>query len=388
MSSHNTCTVDEVGSGSVTLIAGLTEILQFGAVGRVVLSTVVATSLAVVGSGVIAMEDSKGPVVTVQGHGVVTLPSSNAARAVLTAAGVGEVTLDLSRQLTLDMVGSGSVQLLPHRTLTLSLNGSGTTQLVPARVTTLLVAVAGSGTAAPLHTLEATAAVLGAGTTNVVLSTTATGALNLAGGSTNTLLFNTRATEVLSAAGSGTNSLVVSLVDYATLDLAANGQVSLLTPSSMAAWVMNTETSAMSRYANLPVESLARVGGVLLGLGTEGLFKHEGDTDNGAAITSSVRTGRMDFRVQQLKRLDDMIISYSCNGAMTMNVSVYGGTSEGTFSYDMPERPAESVRGNRFKVGRGLVSKFWQFEWTSLNGSRFKVTSGTVDVAPSTVRRL
>ena len=186
-------------------------------------------------------------------------------------------------------------------------------------------------------------------------------------------------------ASSGTPDSFTAAVTWATSTGVASSQEVLTTLRS--AWVMNSESSGMTRYTELPVQSMAVVGGKVLALGDGGLYEFAGDTDAGAAITSSVITGRTTLGSEAVKRLGDMIVSYSATGPMQLRVHVYGGVNQGAYTYAMLPRAADAPRANRIKVGKGLVSKLWQFEWFGV-GTRFDVTDVVVDVASSTNRRI
>jgi hypothetical protein len=187
------------------------------------------------------------------------------------------------------------------------------------------------------------------------------------------------------AAASSLDSHTVRTSDLSDGALAVDAA---LFPVLRSAWVMNTESAAMSRYAGLPVQSVAVIGGRYFALGDGGLYEWTGATDDGTAIQASVKTGRSTLGLPAIKRIADLIISYVCSGTMTVKISTYGHGQDGTVSYDLPAREAAAPRANRVKLGKGLASRYFQFEFLNKAGSSFGVDSATVDAAPSTNRRI
>jgi hypothetical protein len=131
-------------------------------------------------------------------------------------------------------------------------------------------------------------------------------------------------------------------------------------PTRMDVWVMNTESTAMSRWTGVPVQSIAAVGGLILGAGEDGLFVMNSDTDDGAAITGSVLTGRLELGVPAIKGLSDIVVGYSSSGTMTVRVTAYSG--------------------------KGLKSRYYQFEFSAADGAEFTIDTITAQVAANNRR--
>jgi hypothetical protein len=157
-------------------------------------------------------------------------------------------------------------------------------------------------------------------------------------------------------------------------------------PTRMDVWVMNTESTAMSRWTGVPVQSIAAVGGLILGAGEDGLFVMNSDTDDGAAITGSVLTGRLELGVPAIKGLSDIVVGYSSSGTMNVRVTAYSGKGSETYTYQMPKRVADAPRAGRVTPGKGLKSRYYQFEFSAADGAEFTIDTITAQVAANNRR--
>lgn len=146
------------------------------------------------------------------------------------------------------------------------------------------------------------------------------------------------------------------------------------------AWVMTPESRAMRQYTNYPFNSYALLFGRFYGAASDGVYLLEGDTDNGALITGSVRTGLLDFNSRQMKRMDRLYLGYRSDGTLCLRACVTSptGTKE-EYTYKMVAKPADAAREQRIPIGRGLKSVYWQFELdNSADGSSFELSDITV----------
>jgi hypothetical protein len=140
------------------------------------------------------------------------------------------------------------------------------------------------------------------------------------------------------------------------------------------AWVMTTPTRAMRRYVNYPFNSFGEINGRLCGANANGLYWLDGDTDDGVAIPSMIRSGLMDFGSRQLKRMDRAYLGYTSDGTLGLKVITTSETGdEVAYSYKMIQKPANAPRESRVQIGRGMRSVYWQFELVNEAGSDFEL---------------
>ncbi|MGH7289749.1 MAG: hypothetical protein ACREJT_00965 [Myxococcota bacterium] len=150
---------------------------------------------------------------------------------------------------------------------------------------------------------------------------------------------------------------------------------------SYAAWVVNTETGAPSQYLNWTFNSMARLGQRYLGANDTGLYLLEGKDDAGEAIRARVRTGIYDFDTDRLSRVENAYIGYSSDGRVVLKTITSEGGKRTVNFYRSRECAVGTTRGGRFDFGKGLKSRFWQFELVNEDGADFdidKITFNTL----------
>jgi len=140
------------------------------------------------------------------------------------------------------------------------------------------------------------------------------------------------------------------------------------------AWVMNTETKALTRYTQFPFNSFMRVGGNVYGVSDVGLYRLGGDTDDGAPIAAQVRRGLNDLGTRVFKRTPSFYVGYSSTGELRIKAVVVGEDGEReAHVYALKARDAANARVARAKLGRGLRSVYWDFVVENADGADFDV---------------
>lgn len=191
-------------------------------------------------------------------------------------------------------------------------------------------------------------------------------------------------TDAVSENAEGSSSVVVTLHATNVATDAGFGTSTVLTVfDAMSAFVMNTETGALSRYSNYQFDSIAMVNGVVMGVGPLGLYALEGDTDNGDLISAEVVTGFGDFGDVSAKRVESVYFGYTSEGELRVKAEVLEG---GSGTYSMEARPAGAPRNNRTILGKGLRGRYWRWTITNTAGAAFTVVDAFVDVASSNRR--
>ena len=174
----------------------------------------------------------------------------------------------------------------------------------------------------------------------------------------------------------------------------ASDQILMKTPG-LVAWVMNTDTGAVSWYDNWAFTSVAVVGGKVFAAGPEGLHLLGGDLDGTERIDAQLQFGYTEFggydRVgnpkpsEQRKRVTGLWFGYHSKGELEATVETYG-QGYGTYTYAMPPRSAAQPRNNRIVPGKGLSARYWRIGVANTHGCAFEVHSVTAEVAQSTRR--
>jgi len=138
-------------------------------------------------------------------------------------------------------------------------------------------------------------------------------------------------------------------------------------PGTGQAWTAATDTLGMTEYAGVPFVSAASVAGELVGiLDAGGAWALAADDDDGEPIAWSVETGLLDFGNDRMKRPELVYVGYSAQD--TVQLTLAGTRDDGEeqpFTYDMPERAQSAPGANRFKPGRGVLSRWYRLSFGS-----------------------
>lgn len=136
-------------------------------------------------------------------------------------------------------------------------------------------------------------------------------------------------------------------------DSLATGQASV--------YSVNLDTGAVSRYL-LPKSILSATwhqGKLYLATST-GLYVLNGSTDDGAPIQWNFKTGMLDFGTDQLKRINDINVSCRATGDIAAKVVTDRAGTKREDSFILRRQTREATRDGVIKIGRGLVSPYWQ----------------------------
>lgn len=232
---------------------------------------------------------------------------------------------------------------------------------------------------------ETPAASSGAGASAFTLSAlTYTSAVSTAAAASTTPFVSLVPTlEVLESIGA-TSSTISARTDFTLVDGAeAVGTSSVyFKDPGLIAWVLNTETSAVSWYDNFDFQTIAQVNDDVFGVNSEGIFLLTGDDDAGDTIDASIRSGFMDFGTAYTKRFENMYIGYVSTGALYTRLRVKD-SKHAASTYLLQSREADAPRTSRFEPGKGLYGRYWQVEIGNMNGAPFTVYDMDVDLAIS-----
>lgn len=204
-------------------------------------------------------------------------------------------------------------------------------------------------------------------------------------GSTSAVVYATTTvdgTEQLSVQDQG-SALQTFLMD-AVEQIAAGDRIRVLTLRADGSgevgsetWVVNTESSASTRYDGYGFNSFAAIGDRHYGCRADGVYLLEGGDDAGHPISAGVSLGQHDFGTQALKSMDAVYVGVSSSGALFLKV----GDGENEYTYKA-RRNDERMKTQRFDTGRGLRSNFFTFELTN-EGDAFELDSVTFHVVAS-----
>lgn len=148
------------------------------------------------------------------------------------------------------------------------------------------------------------------------------------------------------------------------------------------AYALHLEAQALTTYANFNFNSMTQFNGVYLGATDAGIFALAGANDAGVAIDAVVRVGISDFGTSKLKRIDRAYVGYSTDGDMELRVVTEGAP---TRRYALLATGATGIHGNHVRIGKGVQTRYWQFEIANVNGADFELNC--LEVKPSRLGR-
>jgi len=138
-------------------------------------------------------------------------------------------------------------------------------------------------------------------------------------------------------------------------------------------WVMNTESTGFSEYSNYPFNSLVSAEGRYFAVAQDGVYELTGDSDQGEPIAASIKTGLMDLETSFTKDAKAAYIGYTSTGRMVLKVSTTERGRKNEWWYEAKPSSAGAPRSGRFTIGRGLRSRYFQFELVNAEGDDFEL---------------
>lgn len=169
-----------------------------------------------------------------------------------------------------------------------------------------------------------------------------------------------------------TSSLVANTATgYTEVTDTFYGSGSLIPLAKHTAWVTSTKQWAMSRYDELSSTELVGA----LGVSREGVFV----LDKNSPVQASILTGKSDFGSDKLKRVESMYVCGEALFPLTLTVFADQDGEEVEYEYLYQPRANENTRTNRGFIGRGLISRFWQFKISNPDGGTFALRSGELN---------
>ena len=168
------------------------------------------------------------------------------------------------------------------------------------------------------------------------------------------------------SAGSLLNALLNDAV-LATIRLNIGGEL-------FTGWVLNADTLAPSEYqfADLQFNSACKHGDAYLLAADDGIYQFTEDAGVETVMTY-IKTGKTDFGSDMRKSVTNAYMVYSAAGQMVLKVTTSANGALQTNDYAMvPFVSDDTPDPQRVTVGKGLKSRYWQFELTGANaGCKF-----------------
>lgn len=161
--------------------------------------------------------------------------------------------------------------------------------------------------------------------------------------------------ETITSSGSLLNALLSDSA-LATIRISIGGEV-------FTGWVLNTDTMAPSEYqfADLQFNSACKHGTRYLMAADDGIYEFTEATGVETVMTY-IKTGKTDFGSDLKKRVVNAYVVYSASAQMVLKVTTSEFGNLVTRNYRMTPQADDTTDARRVDIGRGVKSRYWQFE--------------------------
>lgn len=146
---------------------------------------------------------------------------------------------------------------------------------------------------------------------------------------------------------------------------------------------MNTRMTSVTEYQNFNFNSYAFFNGNYYGAGPGGLYLLDGNDDDGVNIDWSFKTGQMDDKTVELKRLPEIVMGLRANGPVRVRVWKDDNTY---FDYTLPATNTNTIHQQRVQPGKGMRSRYYMVELLGLSNAAIEIDSMQVNMSKTTRR--
>lgn len=149
------------------------------------------------------------------------------------------------------------------------------------------------------------------------------------------------------------------------------------------AWTTTADGWNMSRYYDFPYEELIVISGRLYGVTATGIeeLKH-----GAQSITAKIKTAKLDLGNGGLIHPESMILEYSLDGQLSVDVGTTQTGYQQTFNYALKKEPSDYLTNGRVIFGRGLRGRHFEFA-VNIEGSTAYINDMVVNIT-KTKRRI
>lgn len=150
-------------------------------------------------------------------------------------------------------------------------------------------------------------------------------------------------------------------------------------------YAINLRTGGATTYNNFPFTGFATVGGIDFAVSEDGLYRLDGEDDDGAPIRARMRTGLTDYGNATLKHTPNVYVTLRTDGALLLKAITTDKGRKKENWYRLTPRQTPEPTENRFSIAKGLSGVYWGFEITNVDGSDFELD--TIRAWPFLVQR-
>lgn len=158
------------------------------------------------------------------------------------------------------------------------------------------------------------------------------------------------ASKITHASSITANEILRALISNAM----SASDVASLVGETLQVWALHLDAGGSTRYEDYNFNSFANIDGVAYGASERGIFRLDGNKDDGADIRQSVDFGRLSFGTNNRKGLPYVYAGMAADGSTVLRVTADGAT----FNYQVRDS-TENMQTHRFELGRGLRASFY-----------------------------
>jgi hypothetical protein len=148
--------------------------------------------------------------------------------------------------------------------------------------------------------------------------------------------------------------------------LATVGTLAAVDPGSRV-WVVNLDTGASSQYDNYGFHSFFERDGEYFGVAEDGIYRLDGDTDNGRDINALVETGISDYGSRHVKRLRRVYVGATSDGNLLLKLEADGASR----IYEAVSHDDTAMTVHRFNIQRKDIGHYLNFTLINQDGDDF-----------------
>lgn len=159
------------------------------------------------------------------------------------------------------------------------------------------------------------------------------------------------------------------------------GSIGALVGAPSDVWVMNAETGGFTRYEGFDFNSYAKIGANYYGCKSDGIYRLDGDTDNGTPVQAVVSFGKQNFGTSALKRITNAYVGTSGEGRLFLKI-----TADGQDYTYAARGSSDRLQQQRFDTGKGLCVSWLDLELYNADGEDFELASVEFVILPTSRR--
>lgn len=149
------------------------------------------------------------------------------------------------------------------------------------------------------------------------------------------------------------------------------------------AWTTTADGWNMSRYYDYPYEQLIVIGDKLYGVTSNGIEELK---QGAAVVAAQIKTAKLDLGNGGLVHPESMILEYSMEGQLSVDVGTTQTGYQQTFNYVLKKEPSDYLTNGRVVFGRGLRGRHFEFA-VNIEGSTAYINDMVVNIT-KTKRRI